>query len=548
MARTLRGLSFTPRTLIGVFPLGVLWGIPLFVGCFAIFLAAFDWAAWTALFSHPQIWPALGLSLFTGTASLVLSMLIAFWIAAGLHGHWLWNNLQRLAGSFLALPHLAFAIGFGFLIMPSGMLARVVGAIAGWTSPPQWVTVQDPSGFALIAALVLKEVPFLLWLIAGLMVRTDIARMFDGQKRVAESMGHGNGSIWLRLFIPQILPRLLWPLVIVWVYGASVVDMALAIGPTQPPPLAVIIWADLNNVDVATNARGTVGAVFLTLVLAAVFVFCWLAFPALNGQLRNFLTRGPSAAIVPQKSAAVLLTSITTLYIVVFFFLLVMSVAASWPYPAFVPSQFRIAAWSHIFASPQPLINSLSFACASVAISLLLVIAWLEGFPEAADRFLITLSVAALALPALLIADGQYLAFLHVKLNGTWLGVFLGHLTPVFAYVFIVLKGPYRAFDPRYRSVSYGLNASDRRFWLAIKMPLLKPALAAAAAVGVGVSITQFVPVQLIAAGRLSTLTTEAVTLSSGGNRQLLAAFALMLMVIPLIAFMTAAKLRKPRT
>ena len=187
MARTLRGLSFTPRTLIGVFPLGVLWGIPLFVGCFAIFLAAFDWAAWTALFSHPQIWPALGLSLFTGTASLVLSMLIAFWIAAGLHGHWLWNNLQRLAGSFLALPHLAFAIGFGFLIMPSGMLARVVGAIAGWTSPPQWVTVQDPSGFALIAALVLKEVPFLLWLIAGLMVRTDIARMFDGQKRVAES-------------------------------------------------------------------------------------------------------------------------------------------------------------------------------------------------------------------------------------------------------------------------------------------------------------------------------------------------------------------------
>jgi putative thiamine transport system permease protein len=545
MARTLRGLRPTAKALGGVVPLGVLWGVPLIVGCVAICLAAFDRTAWTALFSHPQIWPALRLSLFTGTASLVLSTLIAFWIIAGLHGSALCNNLQRLAGSFLALPHLAFAIGFGFLIMSSGVLARVVGAMAGWNSPPQWITVQDPFGFSLIAALVLKEVPFLLWLIAGLMARTDIAQMFEGQQRAARSMGHGSASIWLRLFIPQILPRLLWPIVIVWVYGASVVDMALAIGPTQPPTLAVIIWADLNNVDVATNARGTVGAVFLTVVLIVCAALCWLAFHVLNGRLRRFLTRGPSAAIAPQKSAAVLLAVITSIYVVVLLLLLVMSFAASWPYPAFMPTQFRLAAWSHIFASPHPLISSLLFACASVAVSIALAIAWLEGLPEAADRFLITLAVAALALPSLLIADGQYLAFLHAKLNSTWLGVFLGHLTPVFAYVFIVVKGPYRAFDPRYRWVSFGLNTSDGRFWLTIKMPLLKPALAASAAVGVAVSITQFVPVQLIAAGRLSTLTTEAVTLSSGGNRQLLAAFALMLMVIPLIAFMAAASLRK---
>jgi putative thiamine transport system permease protein len=548
MARTLRGLSFTPKTLAGIIPLSVLWGVPFFAGFAAVCLAAFDGQAWSALFSHPQIWPALRLSLFTGTVSLVLSTLIAFWIIAGLYKSAIWNRLQLLAGSFLALLHLAFAIGFGFLIMPSGVVTRMIGAIAGWASPPQWITVQDPSGFSLIAALVLKEVPFLLWLIAGMMARTDIAQMFEGQQRLAKSMGHGSASIWLRLFIPQILPRLLWPMVIVWVYGASVVDMALAIGPTQPPTLAVIIWADLNNVDVATNARGTVGAIFLTMVLMACAALCWPAFRFLNGRLRRFLTRGPSAAIAPQKSAAVLLVVITSIYVVVLLLLFVMSFAASWPYPALVPAQFRLAAWSHIFASPHPLISSLLFAFTSVLVSIALAIAWLEGLPEAADRFLITLAVAALALPALLIADGQYLAFLHVKLNGTWLGVFLGHLTPVFAYVFIVLKGPYRAFDPRFRSVSYGLNASDGRFWLAIKMPLLKPVLAASAAVGVAVSITQFVPVQLIAAGRLSTLTTEAVTLSSGGNRQLLAAFSLMLMVIPLIAFTTAAKLRKQPT
>ena len=128
-------------------------------------------------------------------------------------------------------------------------------------------------------------------------------------------------------------------------------------------------------------------------------------------------------------------------------------------------------------------------------------------------------------LPSLLIADGQYLAFLHFGLNGTWLGVFLAHLTPVFAYVFIVLKGPYRAFDPRYRAVSLGLNADNYRFWSVVKLAMMKPTLAAAAAVGIGVSIAQYVPTQLIASGRLTTLPIEAVTLASGGSRPLMAVF-----------------------
>jgi len=128
-------------------------------------------------------------------------------------------------------------------------------------------------------------------------------------------------------------------------------------------------------------------------------------------------------------------------------------------------------------------------------------------------------------------------------LNGNWFGVFIAHLTPVFAYVFIVLKGPYRAFDPRYRSVSLGLNTNQYRFWSSVKLAMMKPALAAAAAVGIGVSIAHYVPTQLIAAGRMTTLPMEAVTLSSGGNRPLLAVFALMLAVLPALAFIAAARL-----
>jgi putative thiamine transport system permease protein len=526
----------------GFLPLGVLWILPLLLGLRASFVAALVGAGWVSLFSHPQFWPALKLSLVTGTLSLVISAIIAFLIVAAFYQSVAWQRLQGLMGGFLALPHLAFAVGLGFLIMPSGLLARMIGLVMGWADPPQWITTQDPYGMSLVAALVLKEVPFLIWLIASLLGRTDFAQMLQGHWRIGQSLGHGNASIWLKLFIPQILPRLKWPLLVVWVYGASVVDMALVIGPTQPPTLAVIIWSDLNNVDLAINDRGTAGAWLLTATLAVIAVAVHGGLTFATTLFKSFYSRGPGHGNISLTTGLALLIGLAAIYGLVLLVLGIMSIGALWPYPSLLPTQSRFAAWEQAISSPQPLLNSLSFAGAASIAALAMAIVWLETMAEKRDRYLLVLAVAALALPALLIADGQYLAFLEVGLTGHWSGVFLAHLTPVFAYAFVVLKGPYRAFDPRYRSVSLGLNTSALRFLFAVKLPLMKPVLASTLAIGIGVGIAQYVPVQLIASGRIPTLTVEAVTLASGGNRQLLAVYSLMLALVPLIAFIAAVR------
>ena len=71
---------------------------------------------------------------------------------------------------------------------------------------------------------------------------------------------------------------------------------------------------------------------------------------------------------------------------------------------------------------------------------------------------------------------------------------------------------------------------------------LLAPVLTALA-VGVAVSVGQYLPSLMLGGGRVETLTTEALALASGGNRRLIGATALLQMVLPAMAFALALAL-----
>jgi putative thiamine transport system permease protein len=531
---------------IGALPLVILFALPLIASFVFALSGLFDAEAWSALLQHPQLWPALQLSVFTGLASAALALLLAVIIIAGLYDSVWWSRLSPQIGAMLAVPHVAMAIGLSFLIMPSGFLARLVAFFAGWNTPPNWISNHDPYGLSLIAALVIKETPFLTWIIASILNREDVRRSFTGQRAAATSLGHGTGSIWMRIFLPQILSKLAWPLLVVFVYAATVVDMALVIGPTQPPTFASIVWADINDAQVLNNARGGVGALFLSFTIAVTALIAWGVIKFASAQ-RGWMTRGPSAWRIPALIAKLKFTSLIVIYFAIAATMMILSFATLWPFPYLWPAILSAIAWERVWDNPSALVASLVLAFSTSVVALALVIGWMESQPQARDKYLLVLSATALGLPAILLGLGQYRAFLQTGLTGTAVGLFLAHLMPVTAYMFIVLAGPYRSFDPRWRASASGLLAGFPRFFLAIKIPLLKAPLLAASAIGFAVSFGQYVPAQLIAAGRYSTLPMEAVTLTSGTNRPLTAAFTLLLMLPPLIAFIAAAYFSKPR-
>lgn len=170
----------------------------LWIGAQAV-LAGTDGAAWRALLDDPQ-WPrALAASLWTGLAATVLSVLCTAAILSRSFGARPWPFLVRVLSPLLAMPHAAFAIGLAFLLAPSGWILRALSPWAtGFDAPPDWATTQDPWGLGLIAALVGKEVPFLLWVAASQMQRADAGPRWSRELALARTMGYARHHAVLR--------------------------------------------------------------------------------------------------------------------------------------------------------------------------------------------------------------------------------------------------------------------------------------------------------------------------------------------------------------
>lgn len=506
----------------------VLW--PLAPGLLAVLRPALDVGVWQALFSDVQFPAALGATVFSALGSTVLALLLAALCTTVLYPSAAWQRLQRYLPAALALPHAAFAIGLLFLLAPSGWLARGLAAMLGWTLPPQWVTVQDPYGLSLTLALALKESCFLLWMLHSLLSEQVTAR----QLTIAYSLGYNRWQVWWQVLWPQLLPRLGWPLLAVFAYGLSVVDMALLLGPSTPPTLAVLGWQWFREPQALAQGKASAVALILLLLLVlAVLLWQGLLAALRRWQQQPQGVRRPTLTTQRGEGLAVALLLPGALVVLL---LGLWSVAGAWFFPAVWPQQWTLSAWTA--ANYTPLLTTLGLGAASVVLALPVVLLWLEwGGRQQAWLYL------PLLLPALPLAAAQYQVLLPLRLDGSWWAVVWAHLAWVLPYMILVLAGAYRAQDPRYVLTAQALGLSAWQACIRVKWPLLLRPILAAMAVGFAVSVAQYVPTLFAGGGRFETVTTEAVALSAGGNRRVTAVQALLQALLPLCAFVLAGGL-----
>src|SRR4051795_4418981 len=299
---------------------------------------------WRALMGAPGLAGSVLLSAGTGLGATLLSVGVALWFCAAWHGTRTFAALRRLLAPLLALPHAAFAIGFAFLVAPSGWLVRLLSPWAtGWTRPPDLATVNDPLGVALVLGLVIKETPFLLLMTVAALGQVRADRTLT----VARTMGYGPVTAWGKTVLPLVHPQLRLPVYAVLAFSASVVDMALILGPGTPPTLAVLVLRWFSDPDLAMRYQAAAGAC-LQLVLAGALIALWRLGEAIAARVgRRWAVsgrRGGKGAFARLVSVA-LAAAVMAVAMGSSIGLALWSVAERWRYPYALPSSWSWEAW-----------------------------------------------------------------------------------------------------------------------------------------------------------------------------------------------------------
>ena len=499
---------------------------------------------WRTLFATPGLGKAISLTLLTGIGSTAIAFLLTVLVFGGGHGTVAFNRAKRAMTPLLAVPHLAMAVGLAFLLSPSGWIARLISPWpSGWETPPDIALVQGPFGIALTLGLIIKEMPFLL-----LMTFAALGQIrADDQIRMARSLGYGPVQAWLKLVLPVIYPQIRLPIYAVLAFSLSVVDMAMVLGPTTPPTLAPLILRWFNDPELTMRFQAAAGAILqLLIVLGA--IACWRLVEVVSARLfRPWLVGGRRGggghgARISGWSGLILVFCLAGGSLLS---LLAWSAAGRWRFPSFFPEALSLKTWmTQADSLIEPAWTTFVVGLAATLIALILVIGCLEHESRQQRRpgpGALTLIYIPLLIPQIGFLFGVQVVLVWAKLDGGWVGLIWSHLLFVLPYVFLALADAYRALDPRYIRIALMLGTSPLRVLFRIRLAMLLRPVLIASAVGFAVSVAQFLPTQFIGAGRLSTLTTEALSLAAGGNRRVVGLFAIVLAALPLIGFALAA-------
>ena len=552
-----RLVTLSPRFLL------LLLIVPVVGGLIGVLFPAFGWApelsqyefglqGFYALWQTAGISQMVVLSMTTGLISTLLAFVITLMIlAAFFNSVWL-NRIQHILSPILVIPHAAAAIAVGFLIAPSGMLSRLISPwLSNWELAPHGMFPHDPYAISIILGLTLKELPFLLLMALGALAQPHLGKQLRLQHKVALNLGYCPMTAFFKVILPSLYPLLRLPLLAVLAYASSSVEMPLILGPNTPPTLAVAIMHWFNDVDLNLRIKASAGALLQFIVTGGLLALWLLGEKIIKSAFRASLTNGKREyGGTYWKHITTIITTLVILFLgLALIGLVLWSFAGFWRFPAAIPDSFTLLHWqSSVSQIGEPLFNSIVIALASTLIAVILTLLCLESEQmkgRVTSRFISVIIYMPLLIPSVAFLFGLVWIQQLMTAKMTYINVIMAHLLFVLPYVFLSLASSYRQLDSRFSIVAASLGAQPSKVFFKVKLPQLFTPILIAAALGLAISFGQYLPTLLTGAGRISTITTEAITLANGASRRTSSVYALIQMLLPIIGFILAWVLPK---
>lgn len=122
---------------------------------------------------------------------------------------------------------------------------------------------------------------------------------------VLDSLGYSRWQCLNWLLLPSVASALAMAMLAIVAWSLSVVDVAIILGPGNPPTLAVISWQWLTQGDADQQTKGALASLLLMLLLAAYVLLGYLLWrgwrrtiPRVDG------VRKPATPLLPGNTLA----------------------------------------------------------------------------------------------------------------------------------------------------------------------------------------------------------------------------------------------------
>ncbi|ATZ72553.1 ABC transporter permease [Idiomarina sp. X4] len=479
-------------------------------------------------------------TLLAAVLAPLVACYLALWLAPALLKR---PALQQLLSPLLSVPHVAFAAGLMLLFSPSGWLVRLVESITGLLPyPPQGWPLSEKSVITVIVVLIVKELPFLLLMISAQLKQLSV----NSWLTQAQSYGYSEKQAWWRVVTPKLVKRLTLPMAAVIIYSLSVVDIPLLVGSNTEALLAQRVYKWTFQFSNESQSKALAGAWILMAAGALLLLINsqhawlyrqWMLIKPLRKRLltKRRLTNASSSDRLA-RGAWLLLGLLSFAIIAV---LILQSLASSWFYPAVMPESISVNRWlAELAYLTAPSLNSFWLALASSILGVICAVVLLEAQRQHHKKSLNGWLLIALLVPQVPLVLGWQLVlgeYLDEDKSGSW--VLWSHTVYTVPYAYLVLHGAYTQFDDKWLIKAQSLGYSARQAWWKVMLPMLKAPLTTAFAIAFAVSIAQYLPTQWLGQGLTPTLTTEAVSVASGGDWRIGSLYALLQTLLPLIVF-----------
>lgn len=229
--------------------------------------------------------------------------------------------------------------------------------------------------------------------------------------------------------------------------------------------------------------------------------------------------------------------------------LLIWSFAHRWFFPAVLPTEWSLRAWSYVFSGGSQVAAALgNSTLVALAVTLLSAVIGLPagralGLYEFRGKTAVLFLILTPAImPVIAVAMGIHVAFLRLGLADSHLGVVLVHLVPVLPYMVLTLTSVFTNYNLDFEGQARTLGARPGQVFWHVTLPAIWPGLMVGGLFAFIISWSQYLLTLLVGGGQVITLPVLLLAFANSGDNAITAALSLVFIAPALLLFLFTSR------